>query len=188
MKFNTPIPPSVNEYLGKRVGRNPVTKKPIVICYETEKAKRYKRQVINTIKRVAKEEGWEKTGEYEYLICEIVAYIPQKKQDTDNMFKCLLDAIKDSDVCYDDSMIIPRVKDVFIDSSNPRVEVDLHKSCKQGIFKNATIKKSFIESNCKNCSRMSRNCSLLKKSLENRIQPEISIKNNLCTSYKEKRS
>ena len=136
----------------------------------------------------AKEEGWEKTGEYEYLICEIVAYIPQKKQDTDNMFKCLLDAIKDSNVCYDDSMIIPRVKDVFIDSSNPRVEVDLHKSCKQGIFKNATIKKSFIESNCKNCSRMSRNCSLLKKSLENRIQPEISIKNNLCTSYKEKRS
>ena len=70
--------------------------------------------------------GWEKSGEYDYVICEVVVYLNQKKRDSDNLFKCLLDGINEAGAIYDDCMVIPRVMDVIIDSGNPRLEVTMY--------------------------------------------------------------
>lgn len=188
MKFISPIPPSVNDYLGKRVGYNPINKKPIVVVYEKQEAKRYKKYMDSVLKRAIKEYCWERTGEYDYVICEVVVYTPQKKQDSDNMFKCLLDAINKANIVYDDSMIMPRVVDIIIDNKNPRVEINLYKSDKVGLFKNMDHRSEFISLNCSQCSRYKRNCSILAKVTQNRIMEEVDIKNLKCTSLKEKKA
>ncbi len=143
MEFTTPLPPSVNEYLGKRVIY--VQGKPRVQLYETTDARAFKRHVGNIIKRKMEEIDWEKTGEFEYVICEVVMYLSQKKRDADNHFKCLLDAITASGAIYDDSMVIPRVEDVIIDKENPRVEVRLYRAEKIGVFTNEFALNNFIE-------------------------------------------
>ena len=184
--FICPLPPSVNEYLGKRVSYNPITKKPFVQVYETAEAKGFKRNMKKLIQREVVKKGWLKTGEYEYVVCEIVVYLPQKKRDCDNLFKCLLDSFTESDIIYDDSMIIPRVKEVYIDSANPRLEVTIYKAEKIGVFNNSEHLEEFKNKNCYNCKRLKRNCSLLRNSTENRIIPEVDFKSLECKAYNEK--
>lgn len=181
--FTCPLPPSVNEYLGKRVAFS--GGRYFVQVYETTKAKEFKKYMKMLIQREVIKNGWDKTGEFEYVICEIDAYIPQKKRDTDNMFKCLLDSFTESDLIYDDSMIKPRVREIYIDSINPRLEVTLYKDEKIGVFKNTEHLEAFKNKNCYNCKRLKRNCSLLKKSLENRIVPEVDFKNMECEKKSE---
>lgn len=184
MEFTTPLPPSVNEYLGKRVIY--VQGKPRVQLYETTDARAFKRHVGNIIKRKMEEIDWEKTGEFEYVICEVVMYLSQKKRDADNHFKCLLDAITASGAIYDDSMVIPRVEDVIIDKENPRVEVRLYRAEKIGVFTNEFALNNFIENYCSNCNRYKRNCSILRNSKENKVTPEITGDGLVfnCSAYK----
>lgn len=185
VNFTCPLPPSVNSYLGKRVAYNPINKKPFVQVYETSEAKAFKKLMKKTIKREVINNGWIKTGMYDYVVCEVEVYIPQKKRDSDNIFKCLLDGIIESDIIYDDSMIEPRVKNIYIDAENPRVEVTIYKDEKIGVFKNSEHLEEFKTKNCYKCKRLKRNCSLLKKSMENRIIPEIDFRNLKCQACNE---
>lgn len=172
-QFTCPLPPSVNEYLGKRVAYNPITKKPFVQVYETAKAKAYKKHMLILLERVKKEYTWQKTGELTYVICTVDVYLNQKRKDSDNLFKCLLDSLTQSEMIYDDSMVIPRVGKVFIDSENPRLEVELRESDKKGIFPNYQYQLAFEKENCEKCTRFSRNCSIRKEALQNKLRPEI---------------
>lgn len=183
--FICPIPPSVNDYLGKRVSYNPITKKPFVQVYETPEAKAFKKLMGKLIQREVIKNGWEKTGEYDYIVCEVDVYLPQKKRDSDNLFKCLLDSFTESGIIYDDSMIKPRVREIYIDPTNPRLEVTLYKDEKIGVFKNLEHLEDFKVKNCYNCKRLNRNCSLLRRSTENRIIPEIDFKGMECKSYND---
>lgn len=171
LEFTAPLPPSVNDYLGKRV----IYKfgKPIVQLYETDKAKKYKRLVANTVNRAVAEVGWVNAGEYDYVICEVDVFLSQKRRDADNIFKCLLDGINATECIYDDSMVIPRVCDIQIDKDNPRVVVRMYKSEKLGLFPNEEIYRVFINNYCEKCKRFNKNCSLLRKTKENRVTVEV---------------
>lgn len=173
MTFTCPLPPSVNEYLGKRVAFNPITKKPFVQVYETTNAKAFKKHMSKVLERAVKSFNWEKTGEYEYVACEVRVFSNQKKKDADNMFKCLLDSFTENGLIYDDSMVLPRVTQLFIDKKNPRLEVTLRTIDKVGIFPSNRWYQEFVERCCDKCSRFSRNCSILRESKENRIREEV---------------
>lgn len=173
MKFTCPLPPSVNEYLGKRVSYNPITKKPYVQVYETAKAKAFKAHMKKVLQRAVKDNDWKKTDEFTYVICEIIMYSNQKKKDADNIFKCLLDSLTENEIVYDDSLILPKVTDLLIDKENPRLVVTLRESSKVGIFKDKKSFEHFLEFNCNNCTRASRNCSIIKQSKENKLRKEI---------------
>lgn len=181
IRFTCPLPPSVNQYLGKSVAY--ANGKPYVHVYETTEAKTFKKMMVKLIQRKMDEVEWVKTGEYEYVICEITAYISQKKQDTDNMFKCLMDSLTASGLIYDDSMVIPRVANIYIDSNNPRLEVKIVQAEKVGIFANESNLDIFIQRNCYNCKKYKRygnRCAQLKASLENRITDDVDHRESLC--------
>lgn len=173
MMFECPLPPSVNEYLGKRVAYNPITKKPFVQVYETAKAKAFKNHMKKVLERAVSKHSWEKTGEFTYVICEVHMYSNQKRKDADNVFKCLLDSLTENEIVYDDSMILPRVTEILIDKENPRLEVFLRESGKVGIFKSCGLYEEFIQDNCITCSRLDRNCSILREAKENKVKTEI---------------
>lgn len=181
--FTCPLPPSVNNYKGMRVvgsGRN-----SFIQFYLTTKAKQFKFHMQKLLEREVIQAGWEVPGKDEYIICEVVIYFKKRGTDGDNIFKCLLDSFTEVGIILDDSMVIPRVSDIFIDPDNPRVEVTLRKSEKRGVFPNQQELDSFKNKNCDNCRRFKRNCSLLKKSLENKIVPEVNseeLKCEVCSS------
>lgn len=180
-RFISPLPPSVNDYLGKRVAY--AGGKPYVLVYETTEARGYKALMKKILKREVIKNGWNKPNELQYVICEITVYLSQKKRDSDNMFKCLLDTFKDSDIIYDDCMIIPRVKDVFIEPTNPRIEVELRLAEKIGVFENQEDFEDFKNKNCYVCKKYKRygeRCAQLKACVENRIIPEIDLKTKEC--------
>lgn len=190
MTFTCPLPPSVNEYLGKRVAYNPITRKSFVQVYETANAKAFKRHMTKVLERAVNTYKWEKTKEFEYVICEIYVYSNQKKKDADNMFKCLLDSFTENGLIYDDSMVLPRVSQLYIDKENPRLEVFLKTSDKVGVFPSYGKYEEFVGEYCSKCSRYSRNCSILKESKENRIRAEVyknEDKSFCCKSFKLKK-
>lgn len=190
MMFTCPLPPSVNEYLGKRVAFNPITRRNFVQVYETANAKAFKRHMAKVLERAVNTFKWEKTKEYEYVICEIYVYSNQKKKDADNMFKCLLDSLTENGIIYDDSMILPRVSEIYIDKENPRLEVFLRTSDKVGVFPSCIKYEEFIDRYCSKCSRYSKNCSILRESKENRVRAEVfkdEDKNFHCNCYKAKK-
>lgn len=184
LSFTCPLPPSVNSYLGKRVVYNPITHKPYVQVYETKEAKAFKKHMVKVLQRAMKEQCWSKTSEHQYVVCEIEVYLNQKRRDTDNLFKCLLDTLTENGLVYDDSMVIPRVMNIYIDSENPRVEVVLRESIKKGVFVNHEHLYNFERANCLNCNRLSRNCSIRREAIENKIRKEIDTDNNVCSAIK----
>lgn len=184
--FECKIPPSVNSYLGKRVAYNPISNRNYVQVFETTEAKAFKKYMKKVIEREIFGKGWTKTLQYEYIVCEVIAYFPQKRRDGDNIFKCLLDTFTENGVVYDDSMIMPSITNIYTDEKNPRLIITLRKLDKIGVFKNEEELELFINKNCSICSRMLRNCSILRKSKENRITQDVNIKENKCSKCDEK--
>jgi hypothetical protein len=69
------------------------------------------------------------------------------------------------------------------DTKNPRIELKIHLVDYIGIFNNRAQLEEF-ESNCIQCNKYKEGkCSLLIKSKEGRIQPEI--QNNKCSKFKD---
>lgn len=176
--FTCPLPPSVNSYKGMRVVRS--GGRSFIQFYHTSKAKQFMVHMKKLLEREVVQAGWEVPGKNEYIICEVVIYFKKRRTDGDNIFKCLLDSFTDNGIILDDSMVIPRVSDIFIDPDNPRVEVTLRKSEKKGVFPGQQELDFFKNKNCDNCRRFKRNCSLLKKSLENKIVSEINHQDLEC--------
>lgn len=186
IEVRTPMPPSVNDYLGKRVIF--INGKPIVQLFETNEARKFKAYVKNLLIRECKKNGWVKTDNLQYVVCEVVAYMPQKKRDADNIFKCLLDAFKDSEIVFhDDCMVIPRVENIFIDPKNPRLEISMYLSEKIGVFKNKDEMNKFCLKNCFNCKKFKTydyRCKQLRNCLENKIIDEVDLSSMTCLEKK----
>lgn len=178
-----PLPPSANSYLGKKVGYS--NGNPYVIVYETAEAKKYKALIIKLVSKAKSHIKWKQTDKNTYVICELDIYLSRKRRDSDNCFKVLLDALNNTGLVYDDSMFIPRVRDIIIDPENPRIELTLKVSEKIGVF-NRLNYNFFIENNCFKCKKDMQKCSFLKKSLENKIIKEIDLKCLTCNKIKWK--
>ncbi len=128
-----------------------------------------------------------------YIFMDIEAYVTRSNVDLDNTLKTLNDSIQATGLVFiDDKKVVPRFNRVYIDPDNPRVELTFTQTGWNGIFDNFANRETF-ENNCKTCSRYRNgSCSILKKSLDNKILPEIKLFDNkedeyYCTAYKEKK-
>jgi crossover junction endodeoxyribonuclease RusA len=179
----SPIPPSVNHYLAYRA----IIKNGRAVCtsYCTTDAKKYKADFAQYVKGEVEKQGWKlDQNPSQHFYADTVFYFSTTASDANNCFKCMLDAITDSGMVWiDDNVVCERVQGIFYDSENPRVEICIHPVEYIGIFPNRRSFEAF-EERCKTCSRFSRNCSLLRKAKEGRIQNDVS--NEICTKYNKK--
>ena len=83
-------------------------------------------------------------------------------------------------VWIDDTQLCERVQAIYYDPENPRIEIIIRPVNYIGVFDNASQLDEF-KSRCIGCKRYKRNCSLLRKATEGRIQEEIY--NMKCEKY-----
>lgn len=181
----SPMPPSVNLYLGKRVVGS--GKRAYVQVYETAKAKAYKKEFKKILQEESYKQKWVVPAENKYIIAEMTFYMASKSQDTHNFDKCLIDCFQEQGLIINDSKVLVVPKEVYIDSKNPRIEVVMYESEKVGVFKNDLCYRSFIATNCNKCTRYDRNCSILNKALDNKIQDEVDHISLQCSKNNNKR-
>lgn len=188
LKLTSPIPLSVNHYLGTRaiLKKDKSGKlKPMAMVYETSEAKKYKKEFGEYIKEQVKLQNWiiseDKT---QHICCDCVFYFDRTDKDCNNYFKLLLDSITESEVVWiDDNVVCERVNRIYYDSSNPRIELEIYPVNYIGVFDNQE-QLDYFENKCKTCKRYNKNCSILKKAKEGRIQEEICDLE--CSKYKER--
>ena len=182
LKLTSKIPPSVNHYLGHRAilknGR------PMSVDYCTQEAKRYKKEFAAYVAAEAAGQGWTNLGRQQHIYADAVFYFPRVDMDSNNYWKCMLDAITDSGAVWDDDNIVcERTMGIYYNGSDPHVELTIHPVGYTGIFGDISQLEAF-EANCVGCRRYTRNCSLLAKAKAGQVQEEIS--GGVCLSYKEK--
>ena len=182
LKLISPIPLSVNHYLGTRaILKNG---KPMAMVYETGEAKKYKIKFIKYIHDEIKNQNWNlPVTKTQHFYCDCVFYFDRIDKDCNNYFKLLLDSITESGAIWaDDNVVCERVNRIYYDSDNPRIEITIYPVEYVGIFDNQD-QLDLFEKKCKSCARYSRNCSILNKAKDGRIQKEIV--NFVCGKYKE---
>ena len=182
LKLTSPIPPSVNHYLGWRaIMKNG---RPMAMSYKTADATKYQKEFTKYVKQQAKEQNWIMSdNRFQHYYVDAVFYFPRIDMDCNNYWKCMFDSISESScVWIDDTQACERVKAIHYDSKNPRIKLIIYPVDYIGIFDNYTQLEEF-ESNCIQCNRYKDGkCSLLAKSKEGRIQEEI--QDGICSKYK----
>ena len=183
LKLVSPIPPSVNHYLGHRAiiqyGR------PVSVTYKTNEASKYQKTFTEYVKQEVANQGWDlEPNDWRHFYVDGVFYFDRIDRDCNNYWKCLLDAITDTKLIWlDDNVVCERVNRIYYDSKNPRIELTIYPVEYIGIFDNQEQLCEF-ENKCKFCKRYLRNCSIFNKAKEGRIQEEIG--NELvCNKCKE---
>jgi len=177
LKLTTELPTSVNHIYGRNKFGSTYLKK---------EGKDYKNRMIKYIKEEVESQQWIKLDKGQYCYIDEIVYFNCAGRDADNLKKLQQDSITKSGVVWhDDTFALPRTNRVYIDSNNPRIEMEIFKVDFIGIFDD-TESMDLFTSRCKICNRYKRNCSILNKAIEGRIQDEI-IKCNeywLCNKFK----
>lgn len=182
--LTSPMCPSVNHYLAYRgIMKNG---KPMAVSYCTNEANSYKKWLVGYIHDEVKRQNWPLTpNKYQHFYVDTVFYFPRSDMDASNYFKVMLDAITDSHLIWlDDNVACERVQAIYYDIANPRIEICISPVDYIGVFSNAPQLELF-ESKCAECTRSARNCSLLRKAKEGKIQPEIV--DGVCSEFKQKK-
>lgn len=183
LKLISSIPPSVNHYLGYRaVMKNG---KPMATSYKTSEAKKYQKEFEEYIRKETITQGWNLTpNKYQHFYVDAVFYFDRTDKDPNNYFKCCLDSITETGLIWaDDNVVCERVQRIYYDSSNPRLELTIYPVDYIGIFDDISALEQF-ENRCVGCTRYARNCSLLLKAKEGRVQDEIH--DGICLCYRRK--
>lgn len=168
----SPMPPSVNHYLSYRaIIKNG---KPMAMSYKTAEATKYQKDFAEYVKQEVSKQGWDLTpNKDQHFYVDCVFYFDRMDKDCNNYYKCLLDAITDTQLIWiDDNVVCERVNRIYYDSQNPRIELHIYPVDYIGIFDDISQLEKF-ETNCIGCSRYKRNCSILQKAKEGRIQEEV---------------
>lgn len=184
LKLNLPLPVSVNHYLSHRIssGRG----KRFIQTYKTQEAVIFEKLAKKIIIEEVQKQDWKIPNEDVYIRVSAVWYLHKKGIDCSNLHKQALD-IMQGHVYHNDSMVLECTQNYFIDTKNPHCELEITIADKVGVFSNIEEKKIFCEANCHKCSKKKTSCSFFKKLLENRIIPEIDLKNNQCSKIKIKK-
>ena len=173
LTITSPLPPSVNHYTAHRV----VMKggKPLAIVYKTKEAVAYQTAFKKTVANAVIEQGWNTDLDNpKHVYVEANFYMDKKHRDCNNSWKCLLDAITETQLVWkDDDVVCERVNKIVYDAKNPRVELCIRYVDYIGIFDNEDQLEKFKDTNCIDCKRYKRNCTLLRGAIEGRIQEEI---------------
>ncbi|WP_092245060.1 RusA family crossover junction endodeoxyribonuclease [Lacrimispora sphenoides] len=182
LELISPIPPSVNHYLGWRgILKNG---KPMAVSYKKPEASKYQKEFAKYVKEQVIKQNWIiSDNKYSHYYMDCVFYFPRTDMDANNVFKCLADAITDTGcVWIDDTQLCERVQGIYYDGKNPRIEITICPVDYIGIFNDISQLENF-ESNCIGCTRYKRNCSILKQAKEGRVQEEII--DGACKKYKK---
>lgn len=180
------LPISNNNYLRPSATYNHQTGKVQIHMYETKESKDFKKRFKAYLKREVVKQKWDvsKTeGAHWYLDC--IFYQARTNQDNNNMYKILCDSLSGI-VTKDDKNILVRTQRVMYDSKEPRFVAVLKPVEYIGIFKDQDQHEQFINTNCSNCKKNSEKCTILRKAIEGRIQPEIHVVNRIQVCEKKK--
>lgn len=171
--ITSPIPPSVNHYTAHRVVMK--SGKPLAIVYKTKEAVAYQTAFKKTVADAVEEQAWQTDLENpRHIYVDAVFYMDKKHRDCNNAWKCLLDAITETQLVWkDDDVVCERVNKIVYDADNPRVELYIHYVDYIGIFDTEDQLEEFKKDNCIGCKRYKRNCTLLRNAIEGRVQQEI---------------
>jgi Holliday junction resolvase RusA-like endonuclease len=187
LKLRIPLPTSLNKLYVNQYKYNARTKKnePTGARVLSKEGKLSKALIQKAAKNQMKKQKWD--YEYtkdNYIYLDSIIYFNKKGRDDNNLYKLLCDALEK--IVYDnDSRVLIRTMKIFYDAENPRMELHIHPVEYIGIFDDQSCLDKF-ESVCKNCSRYARNCSILNKAKEGRIQEEIDS-TFTCSKFKEKK-
>lgn len=178
--ITSPIPPSVNHYTAHRV----VMKcgKPLAIVYKTKEAVAYQSEFKAIVMQAVREQGWKTDLDNpRHVYVDAIFYMDKKHRDCNNTWKCMLDAITETELVWkDDDIVCERVNKIVYDAANPRIELCIHYVDYVGIFDNEDQLEAFKNANCIGCRRYNRNCVVLRNAIEGRIQEGV----NGCTCAK----
>lgn len=174
LKLSFQIPPSVNHYLAYRAVLSK-SGRPIGTSYCTADAKRFRKSFAEYVSEQVRLQGWNMIpNAKQHFYIDGWFYFPRADMDANNYWKIVLDAITDTQLIWvDDNVVCERVQKVMYDPENPRVEFTITPVDYIGIFDNAEQLEQFIDSNCIGCKNFKRNCSLLNKAIDGRVQNEI---------------
>lgn len=182
LKLTSPIPPSVNHYLSYRaILRNG---RPLAMSYKTREATKYQSDFIKYVRTEVFRQKWKpQHDKNQHYYVDADFYFPRVDMDANNYWKCMFDAITETGLVWvDDNTACERVDHIYYDSDNPRIELKIRPVEYIGVFENASQMEQF-ESVCIGCRKYKRNCSLLRKAKEGRVQKEIN--NFVCSKYIE---
>lgn len=169
-----PVPVSLNELYINEYGWNPKKKMrtPTGRRILSKDGEKCKEEIIILTKQQLETQVWD--YEYtlnNYIYMDTVIYFSRKNRDDNNIYKILCDSLEK--IVYDnDSRVLIRTQKILYDPINPHIEVNIYPVEYRGIFHNEQHLSEF-ESNCEQCKRYARNCSILNKAKEGRIQEEI---------------
>lgn len=185
LKFNSPIPPSVNKYLDKHIrrkGRN-YTQLGFEKSHDTLVYENHMRNLFHKLKRI---ENWETPSEDKFFTVDLTYYMYKKGMDPDNTLKLLLDNMVHNGIIPNDSQVLVRMNGLYIDSINPRIEVELNVMDKIGVFDNTTQLTEFKIKNCHKCKKhyYKKQCSCLTKLLGNYLNDNMDLENMACNKIK----
>lgn len=157
--------------------------KPIAMSYKTSEAIKYQKNFTQYVRNEVKKQNYTLVPDKNrHFYIDAVFYFDRTDRDPNNYFKCMLDAITDTSLIWvDDNITCERVQRIYYDSANPRIELEIYPCDYIGVFDDTTQLETF-EFNCIGCSRYKRNCSILQKAKEGRIQKEIVGLN--CLKYR----
>lgn len=153
------------------------------MSYKTSEATKYQKEFINYVKEEIRKQNYTlEPNKTQHFYIDAIFYFDRTDRDPNNYFKCMLDAITDTGLVWvDDNVTCERVQRICYDSKNPRIELTIYPVEYIGVFDNASQLEQF-ESRCIGCSRYKRNCSILQKAKEGRVQEEIN--NGICIHQK----
>ncbi|MCR8641364.1 RusA family crossover junction endodeoxyribonuclease [Paenibacillus sp. N1-5-1-14] len=183
LKLVLPLPVSINDLYINEYKWNPKSKKrePTGRRIMSKEGERVKKEIQHAATEQLNGQNWE----YNYTLDNFIymdtnIFFNRMGRDDNNIYKLLPDSLEK--IVYDnDSRVLIRTQMILFDSNNPRVEVEFSPVKYIGIFKTQNLLNDF-EDKCRECKRYARNCSILRKAKEGRIQDEIV--EFVCTKYK----
>lgn len=184
LRLTSQVPPSVNHYLAYRAILSK-SGRPIGTSYCTAEAKRYRKYFTEYVTEQVSVQGWDLTpNPKQHFYMDGWFYFPRADMDANNYWKIAIDAITDTQkIWIDDNVVCERVQKVMYDPENPRVEFVIKPVDYIGIFDNAEQLDQFIDNNCIGCKNFKRNCSLLNRAIDGRIQSVIT--QTKCNKYNQ---
>jgi Holliday junction resolvase RusA-like endonuclease len=183
-----PLPTSLNSLYKNEYKYNKITKKnePTGAKVLSVEGLNKKKQIQKETMKQLKGQEWEyEISKETFLYMDTYIFFNRIGRDDDNIYKLLKDSLQG--IIYEnDSKVLVRTQKIVFDSNNPHVELHIHPVDFIGIFDNKDQLDEF-ESRCKSCNRYGRNCSILNKAKEGRIQDEIDHE-LYCSKYEMKKS
>lgn len=175
--LTSPLPPSVNGYLNYRVarqnGKSGRGLRSFVQAYPSAQTVSYKRFFTDYVKDQIREQGWIRPDKGKLVYVRLTFYMDRKRKDPSNFLKVPLDVLTEAGVYVDDDIALALTDRVYIDPSNPRIEIEIFESDAIGVFDDEEHLAIFKSFNCNGCKKDPDRCGIMKKLLDNRISDQV---------------